>query len=159
MKKLVVIPVALAMLTLAGCETTGDSPFSKQNIGTVGGAVVGGVMGSRFGEGEGKLVATGIGTLLGAWAGSEIGKSLDRADRIYADQAASQAYVAPIGETINWSNPESGHGGSVTPVREGRSSNDEYCREYKQTISIDDRSETAFGVACQQPDGSWRIVN
>lgn len=34
----------------------------------------------------------------------------------------------------------------------------EYCREFNQQITIDGRSQPAYGTACMQPDGSWEIV-
>ena len=34
-----------------------------------------------------------------------------------------------------------------------------YCREYTRTVWIDGRARPAYGVACLQPDGAWRIVN
>jgi surface antigen len=33
------------------------------------------------------------------------------------------------------------------------------CREFSQRVFIDGRRETAYGVACRQPDGGWRIVS
>ncbi len=36
---------------------------------------------------------------------------------------------------------------------------DEYCREYTRTVSISNRQEVAYGTACYQPDGSWKIVD
>jgi uncharacterized protein YcfJ len=41
-----------------------------QNPGTVGGAVVGGVIGSQFGSGKGKTAATIGGALLGGYVGN-----------------------------------------------------------------------------------------
>ena len=41
----------------------------------------------------------------GGLVGSEIGKSLDRADRQYMEGAQQRAYAAPLNETISWSNP------------------------------------------------------
>lgn len=35
----------------------------------------------------------------------------------------------------------------------------EYCREYTKTVSINGRSERAYGTACYKPDGSWEIVS
>jgi hypothetical protein len=32
------------------------------------------------------------------------------------------------------------------------------CRDYTTTETIDGRPQTVTGSACQQPDGSWRIV-
>ncbi len=152
-----VVVVALAM---AGCAQPGqDGPGNKQVLGTVGGAAVGGLVGSRFGKGGGKLAATAVGVFLGGVLGSEIGRSLDHADKIKAGHAMKQAQTAPIGETISWKNPENGHAGTVTPVREGTTSAGNYCREFQQTVSIGGKTERAYGTACRQPDGSWKIVS
>jgi hypothetical protein len=32
------------------------------------------------------------------------------------------------------------------------------CRKFQQPIKLDGRSIMAYGTACQQPDGSWRII-
>lgn len=34
-----------------------------------------------------------------------------------------------------------------------------YCREYSGTAWIDGRARPAYGTACLQPDGAWRIVS
>lgn len=36
---------------------------------------------------------------------------------------------------------------------------DGYCREYTRTVTIGNRQEVAYGTACYQPDGSWKIVD
>ncbi|MCB1539263.1 MAG: glycine zipper 2TM domain-containing protein [Alphaproteobacteria bacterium] len=137
----------------------GDAGLNKQQIGTGLGAVVGGLAGSRFGKGDGQLVGTGVGVLLGALVGSSVGASLDKADLAYAQQAQDRAYTAPIGQTISWNNPQSGNSGTYTPIRDGRSSSGSYCREYQQTIYVGGQQQTATGTACQNPDGTWKIVN
>lgn len=144
------------LLTLGACQGMQDAP--KQSAGTLLGGVGGAVAGAQFGKGTGQLAATAAGTLLGAFIGSEVGKSLDRADRQAMAQATQQAYNAPVGETIAWNNPNTGNAGTVTPVRDGRTQSGAYCREYRQTVVIDGRSEEAYGTACQQPDGTWKIV-
>ena len=79
--------------------------------------------------------------------------------RVAAERAYEQAQSAPIGQPITWNNPDNGHAGAVTPVREGTNDQTgEYCREFQQTVTIGGRPENAYGVACQQPDGAWRIV-
>jgi len=150
--------LAVAAFVLAGCADYGNMG-NKQMIGGGTGAVLGGLAGSQFGKGSGQLVGVGVGALLGAMAGSSIGQSLDKADMMYAQRAHEQAYTAPIGQSINWNNPQSGHYGTVTPVRDGRSTSGRYCREYSQTIYVDGRSETGKGTACQNPDGTWQIQN
>jgi surface antigen len=160
MKKLIIGGIVLASLGLAGCQTSRDQSVNKQQMGTLGGAVVGGILASNVGSGSGQLWATGAGVLLGALVGSEIGASLDRADMIYAEKAVQQAHTSPIGETISWNNPDSGNAGTVTPVRDGYSQvSNSYCREYEQTIYVDGRQEIGYGTACQQEDGRWKVVN
>lgn len=157
MKKFAFMMMVVAGLALTACQTDGWG--TKQSVGTGVGAVAGGLAGSQLGGGSGRLWATGAGVLLGALVGSEVGASLDRADRMYMQQAQSQAYTAPIGEEIAWNNPESGNRGSYVAVRDGTSSNGRYCREYQQTIIVGGKEQAAYGTACQQPDGSWEIIN
>ena len=73
------------------------------------------------------------------------------------EQAQIVATSAPIGETVYWS--EGRASGAVTSIRDGRSSQGRYCREFEQTIYIDGNSEAAYGTACQSNDGSWQIVS
>jgi len=157
MKKLLLCAALISSMGLAGCESLQGSG-TKQKVGAAGGAVLGGILGSKVGDGSGQLWATGIGVLVGGLVGSEIGRSLDKADIAYANRANTQAHSAPIGETIAWNNPESGNSGTVTPVREGQAESGRYCREYQQTITVGGQQEQAYGIACQEPDGTWQIV-
>lgn len=34
-----------------------------------------------------------------------------------------------------------------------------FCREYTRQIVIDGEEQTAYGTACRQSDGTWRILN
>jgi surface antigen len=147
--------VAMTALVLAGCAADSGA---KQNVGTVAGAIGGAALGSQFGRGTGNVAAIAAGTLLGAFLGSEVGKSLDAADRAAADRAQSRAYAAPVGERITWNNPNSGNSGTIVPTREGTSSSGAYCREFQNTIIVGGKTEQAYGTACRQPDGSWKVV-
>jgi surface antigen len=155
----IVVAVAAAAMLLAGCAGDGYGGFNKTTGGTLLGAAGGGLLGSQFGKGNGKLAAVGAGVLLGGLAGHSVGRSLDRADATYAQQAQYRAQAAPVGQTIAWDNPESGNRGWVTPTREGQNmSTGEYCREFQQTIEVGGRVERGYGTACRQPDGSWRMT-
>jgi surface antigen len=150
---------AIAVLAVLGAcaQGGGYQPYlNKQNSGAVLGAVGGAVTGAQFGSGSGRLASTAVGTLLGAFVGSEIGRSLDRADNQYASQTASQAFNT--GSATRWQNPESGNYGTVTPMRTIET-NSGVCREFQQTVTIGGRTERAYGTACQQPDGSWKIIS
>ncbi len=157
MKKFVAAFMAVSIMALTACQTTQDwGP--KQGVGTVAGAIGGGLLGSQIGGGSGKLWATGAGAVLGALVGSEIGKSLDNADKAEMARANSEANNAPLGQAIRWNNPESGNYGTVTPIRDGSTGSGQYCREYQQTITVGGQTKQAYGTACRQPDGQWRVV-
>jgi surface antigen len=160
MKSLMALPLAAALaLSLTACQSnTTDGWGTKQTVGTLGGAAAGGLLGSRIGGGTGNIIATAAGTLLGAYIGSEIGSSLDKADKAQYAHAERQAYAAPVGQAINWNNPQSGNYGTITPVRDGRDQSGNYCREFQQSIVVGGKTQQAYGQACQQPDGSWKIV-
>ncbi|MGH6717746.1 MAG: RT0821/Lpp0805 family surface protein [Alphaproteobacteria bacterium] len=144
-------------LTLAACATDAGP---KQTVGTLVGAGLGGLVGAQIGSGGGQLAAVAAGTLLGAYLGSEVGASLDRADQAYADQAAQGSLeTAPSGQSSTWSNPDSGNSGTFTPTSTYQAASGEYCREYQQTVTVGGQTEAAYGTACRQPDGSWKIVN
>ena len=58
-----------------------------------------------------------------------------------------EATQVQLGETIQWQNPESGNSGTVTPTRDGHTESGNYCREYQTTVTIDGKTENAYGVA------------
>ncbi len=153
--KLKTLAAVLAIaLTTAACSS---SPGPKQTVGTLGGAAVGGLIGSQIGSGKGRLIATGAGVFLGGLIGSEIGRSMDEVDQLKNDRAVQTATNAPLGETITWNNPDTGNSGAVTPTRDGTASTGEYCREFQQTVTIGGKTEEAYGIACHKPDGSWEV--
>ena len=118
------------------------------------------MIGSQIGGGSGQLVAVGAGVLLGGLLGSEVGRSLDKADQAYAAQTYNQTLEnAPVGQTNTWVNPDSGNEGSYTPVKTYQADSGQYCREFQQTVTVGGETESAYGTACRQPDGTWQIVS
>ncbi len=156
MKRTLTVSLLLIALAVSGCQNSGYG--TKQTVGGLGGAALGGLLGAQFGSGKGRLATTGAGVLIGALIGSEIGRSMDEVDRMQANQAINRAHTAPIGETIAWNNPDSGNYGNVTPTRDGTSASGLYCREFQQTIVVGGRAEEGYGTACRQPDGTWKIL-
>lgn len=73
------------------------------------------------------------------------------------EQAQIEATTAAVGESITWE--EAGASGSVTVVRQGTSTSGKQCREFQQEVTIGGKSESAYGTACLQDDGSWKIVS
>ena len=157
---IVAIAVSLAACAAPSERQPGEvGAANKTTAGTLLGAVGGGLAGSAIGSGSGRLIAVGAGTLLGAFIGKSVGESLDRAEVNYANQAQARSHSAPIGQQISWSNPESGHSGTITPRREGMDNAGNYCREYQQTVQVGGKTEQAYGTACRQPDGTWKVAN
>jgi surface antigen len=70
-------------------------------------------------------------------------------------RATDRALAAPVGESIIWS--ERGASGTVRAVRDGYAGQ-RYCREFQQTITVNGERQEGWGIACQEPDGSWRLV-
>lgn len=150
----------IGSLGLAACENPNGAGNwgTKQTVGTGLGAVGGGLLGSQIGGGKGRIVTGALGAVLGGLLGNEIGASLDSADRAEMARAGDRAYSAPIGQGISWNNPQSGNSGVIVPVRDGRDQSGAYCREFNQKVTIGGQTQSAFGTACQQPDGSWKII-
>ena len=149
-----ILMVALAAFLITACSEMRDRP--NETAGGFLGAIAGGLIGAQFGGGSGAIVTTALGSFLGAWAGSEVGRSMDEDDRRYATQAHEQAFVS--GQTMRWNNPDSGNHGIVQPGRDGtNTATGAYCREFQTTIVVDGISEQAYGTACRQPDGTWEI--
>ncbi len=160
MKRLFAV-IAIALMA-SGCVTNGGSNYGNKAIfGTLLGAAGGGFAGSKIGSGRGQLAATAAGALLGALVGNGIGQSMDNVDRMAANRATQTAiYRAPVGQQVQWSNPNTGNYGRTMTTREGyQPSTNRYCREYRQEITVGGRTQQAYGTACRQPDGSWQISN
>ena len=151
------IIVAALSVALMGCQ------MNKQTSGGLLGAGLGAWGGSKIGGGKGQLAAVAGGAILGLFVGSSIGQSLDRIDQMSASRTMQTALErAPVGRAVSWQNPDRRRQtyGSVTPTRTYQHHRTRrYCREYQQEITIGGRTERAYGKACRQPDGSWKIVN
>lgn len=147
--------IMASTLVLASCTKQQAGAL----LGAIGGAALGSAIGGK-GHGTGKVIAVAAGTMAGAYIGREIGKSLDRADRAAMERRTQYALdQTTSGTTTNWHNPDSGNHGTITPQPAYQNKKQEYCREYQQTVTVGGKTETAYGTACRQPDGTWKIAN
>jgi surface antigen len=142
-KTIITMALAVALIAPAGAKADGEYTL----FGTLGGAALGGFLGSKIGSGKGQLAATGAGVLLGGFIGHQIGKSLDSLE------------TAPSNQPVAWRNPDSGNSGYTVPQAAYQNTSGQYCREFNQTVNVGGQSESAYGTACRQPDGTWKIVN
>ena len=150
--------VMVSTLVVGGCQQgSGSSEFGpKTGIGAALGAAGGGLLGAATHSGG---VGIAAGVLLGGLVGGAAGSMLDDQDRRTAALTTQRALESePSGKTTTWTNPDSGHTGTVTPVRTYQQASGQYCREFEQTVMIGGQRQKSYGTACRQPDGSWQIV-
>lgn len=150
----VVVLLALFSSSCASMQQTWEEN-PKAVLGGFLGAAGGAGIAALAGGGPGVIVASALG---GALLGGFVGKKLDDRDKQMAAQAASQAFEHNrSGQSSVWNNPDSGNSGSVTPTKTYQIANGQYCREYSQTITVGGEQHQAYGTACRQPDGSWKV--
>lgn len=144
------------ILVFVGVSLVGCSNMSKQDIGTVSGGVIGGLVGSQFGQGGGQLLAVGVGALAGAYIGGAIGKNMDDTDKLKMNRALENNAV---GQPAYWQNQKSGTNYTVVPTKNVEVDGNKYCREYRTVANIAGKKQQVYGTACRQPDGSWKAVS
>ncbi|RED52403.1 RT0821/Lpp0805 family surface protein [Aestuariispira insulae] len=151
-----ILPALAVALALSGCANRDTG--TGEVVGTVGGVLLGGLVGSQFGGGSGRVVATVIGAGLGGYLGNQIGARLDEADRREAQTAManSMEYNAD-GESGAWHNPNNGHNGTVSPTRTYYNAENKPCRDFTHVIEVDGKSEEVKGTACRNPGGEWVV--
>ena len=138
--------LALLLLVLSGCA-------SQQQQGTIIGAVTGGLIGSVIGDASGQNVAIAAGAIAGSLIGSSIGQRFDAQDQ------GRIAYSMERNQQSRWTNSTTGHRYTVVPSTTlVPSSSKQQCREFTVDTEIGNRKETAYGTACRQHDGSWKII-
>jgi len=148
--------ICTAVITFVCClSLVGCNDFNNQDVGTVSGAVAGGLLGSTIGKGGGQLVAIAAGTLVGAYLGGSIGKHMDDQDRMRMNNALENNN---LGQPAYWRNRNTGLQYRVTPVKNVTVHGNQYCREYRTTAIIDGKQQQMYGTACRQPDGAWKAV-
>lgn len=104
----------------------------------------------------GRPVSTSIvDAMAGGLIGTSLGASLDSRERRRALEAEYRALEhTPAGQAVAWGRAGSRHFGEVvagSPYRVGSQD----CRQYVHTVQIGERTQTARGAACRNPDGSW----
>lgn len=146
------IILVISLLFVTSCNG------NKQQMGTILGGATGALVGSSFGKGTGRLVGVGLGAIAGGLIGNQVGQYMDEQDKMKMHQTSYTALENnKSGKTSSWNNPDSGHSGTITPVKTYEKSG-RYCREYTQTVTIGSKTHEAYGTACRQEDGSWEIV-
>ena len=137
MQQTLLVIMALAPLSLAGCSSVGS-----------GGAPPAIAAAPQ----EPAAAVIPMGAALGGVLGGAIGASLSDGDR----QSAWEAQVGALdsGQRRSWR----GSRGVFGYVEPGAAAGDG-CRAYSQTIYIAGRPNRGHGVGCKLPDGSWKMTS
>ena len=143
--------ILISSFAIVGCQN-----MSNQDVGTLSGAVAGGLLGSTIGGGRGQVLAIAAGTVAGAIIGGKIGQHMDQEDKAKMNQTLDNNSV---GQPGYWRNANTGTTYKVTPVKNVTVGNNKYCREYKTSADIAGKQQQMYGTACRQPDGTWKAVN
>lgn len=159
MQKTILPLIAALTLLLSSCASDDGRTGLGQAVGTIIGAAAGAFVGSQIGNGSGQAVAVAVGSVMGGFLGRELGRHLDEEDRRRIAEAESEAYEAPIGETVHWRNPDSGTKGNVTPTSEVVDHETEtLCRTLVHNVQTKSESRQDQRMVCRQQDGSWRLI-
>ena len=154
MKKLMMIGL-ITLPLMSGCAGT----YNKATTGAALGALTGTALAYGLGKDSSKkglwLIA---GAGLGAMVGNNIGKKLDERDQLLLGQTFEQTMEhGPTNSVGSWSNPDSGNSGTVSPTQTHMTANGSPCREFFTTVNIGGQLSQAYGMACRQADGAWKI--
>jgi surface antigen len=117
-----------------------------------------------------KLLAPVIAIAIAALAGCASAPSSGRASGASAGAAGSVSIVmtpevnhaldtAIRNQPVTWSDAESGTQTEFTVLRMYQKDDGTYCREFTESVSKGGGTDSAQGVACRQPDGTWRAAS
>jgi surface antigen len=81
-------------------------------------------------------------------------------DRRRHAEASYQAFLAePVGGKRSWSNPATGNHGTTTITGLFRNVDGMACKRFTRNTILNDQTYIADGTACEQPDGTWNVVD
>jgi len=116
---------------------------------TVFGAVTGGLIGNRAADPANRGIATVFGAIAGGLIGNAVGGAIDDWDRACIGHSLE---LAPIGQAVVWTNPESHIAWRMVPVRNVSTR----CREFDLQRE-DGRRDHRRMVACRRDRGDWEF--
>lgn len=128
--------------------------------GVIAGALIGGLLGNALGQRGRRGVPTIAGVVVGGALGAALTRNLNCEDQSYAYNTYYSGFNS--GRTnvpYQWRNPNSGNYGEVRVDNYFNDPGGFRCANFNQQIFIHGRPQAASGRACQQPDGTWAIVN
>lgn len=154
----VAIGVGGASPAAAACAN--GNPGAKEILGTLGGAAIGGLLGSRIGGGRGRGAAIAGGVVIGGLLGNRIGNALDCEDVRRHNEVTRRALERqPDHTTSRWENPNTGAHGNTTPTETYTNDRGQPCRRFTTSVTTKTgETKSGDGVACRNAQGGWDIT-
>lgn len=144
--------VCASSLLLGACSGPSGPRTSD---GVFLGALTGALIGAGANRGPGGAIA---GAVIGGLIGGAIGNALDEEDRRRAYDAELRALEAEgPGAPVSWRGDRGAYGTIVAGPPYAYQTY-QRCREYTHTVYVNGQPQTARGVACRNPDGTWTQV-
>jgi len=126
----------------------------KKILGTIGGAAVGGFIGRKVDGGRHHETGTIVGAVGGALAGRAIAGKMTSCDRYLQDQAAVRAIET--GHTQDWSNTDSGYGGTAKRAQTFVDERGRTCNTITtQTTDQNGNYDPETVILCKNANGTW----
>lgn len=141
-------------VALSGCSS--DTIY--RDLGSIAGAAAGTAAGAQVGAGLGRQIAIGAGSRTGSLVGKDLGGQMDKAAKQAAARAQNKALKGPVGQQITWQSSTGTANGSVQVTRQGtHNRTGQVCKAFSHDITVNGKVEQLTGIACQQPNGSWKV--
>lgn len=145
-------------LILALSLTACSSDTIYRDLGSIAGAAAGTAAGAQIGSGLGRQIAIGAASRTGSLVGKDFGSQLDKTSKQAAARAQNKALKGPVGNQITWQGNTGKASGTVSVTQQGtHNSTGQACKAFTHDITIDGKVEYLTGIACQQPDGTWKV--
>jgi len=128
--------------------------------GVIAGALIGGLLGNALGRRGNRGLPTIAGVVVGGALGAALTRDLNCEDQSYAYNTYYNGFNS--GRTnvpYQWRNPNNGNYGEVRVDNYFNDPAGFRCANFNQQVYVNRRNRTSNGHACQQPDGTWAIVN
>ncbi len=131
---------------------------SPDPAGIIAGALIGGLLGHAVSDG--RTGATVAGVVFGGIAGAALTQNLTCDDRSYAYRTYYDGLnTGKPNQSYDWRNQGNGNRGTFNVGQYYQDRGGFRCATYSQVIYVQGRQQAASGHACQQPDGTWTIID
>lgn len=128
--------------------------------GVIAGALIGGLLGNAMARRGNSAIPTIAGVVVGGALGGMLTKDMNCEDQSYAYNTYYNGFNSGrVNVPYQWRNPNNGNYGDFRVNNYYNDPAGFRCAEFNHQAYVNRNSRSANGRACQQPDGTWAILN